>query len=69
MYFRKARKAEFSHFLGFVKPGLLTKLKNRVFGKGLSETKICSCCKRMKVEEREAELDGVVDDKFTQSQI
>ena len=48
---------------------IIDEVKNRVFGKRLSETKICSCCKRLKVEEREAELDGVADDKFTQSQI
>ena len=47
---------------------IIDEVKNRVFGKGVSETKICSCCKRMKVKEREAELDGVADDKFTQSQ-
>ena len=38
---------------------IIDEVKHRVFGKGLSETSICSCCKRMKVEEREAELDGV----------
>ena len=47
---------------------IIDEVKNRMCGERFSENKICFCCKRRTAEEREAELDGVAQDKFAQTQ-
>lgn len=48
---------------------IIDEVKNRVFGKTLSEEKLCSCCKKRKVEEKadSEELNGVTSEKHIQS--